>query len=223
MLGYPITFLSRLVKLNDYDKKCIMGNKEISEGLYKELDEEIRLIKKLTSKSRVFVRLFSLSPKNSDKIGDIAVIDVDELLKLLHNSPRAIGSLSKSYNNGIMLREFHQDLPTSFEFRLFVHGSHLRAISQYNCYEYIPELDDENIKDRIINIIKNKIEYIDSIIDIVIWDGKDGSFMNLGIWIIEINTFGAGLLAGSCLYNWIDDYDTLHYSKKPDYRINKLF
>jgi len=227
MLGYPITFYSKLINLTSADKQSIISSKvdiNISKDLLNKLDKTIDKIKTSTSKNKVFVRLYSLSPKNpSSNINDLAVENTHELIKLLSNSPRAINSLSENYDNGIMLREFHEDLPTSNEFRLFVKGYCLRAISQYYCYEYLPELENDNIKKKIINwfhIVKNKIDYMDCVIDIVIWEDKEDSYMNLGIWIIEINSFGAGLLAGSSLFNWVNDYEILYNSREPVYITN---
>jgi hypothetical protein len=128
-----------------------------------------------------------------------------------------------------MLREFQHNIDPKWEFRLFIFGDSLTAISQYNCYEHYEEFDDpilrETIKCEIANwfkTIRKRINYRDYVMDIFldgravntlsscISDGRSVNPQESCIKIVEINSFGPGLLSGSGLFNWIDDYEVMH-------------
>lgn len=105
------------------------------------------------------------------------------------------------------------------EFRVFVCDKRITAISQYNIHE------DYGLKDKhlfklaniIIDLVKCKvINTISTLppsfsVDVFISD-IDNLSNNL---IIEVNSFGKELAAGSCLFNWTKDREQL-YGKNSD-------
>mgnify|MGYP000846706478 CR=1 FL=1 len=198
------TFNSVLIDLNNSEIQDIFNNNTNAE-LHNKITNSVTL---LNSKNGVFVRLYSLSPKSSVKC-----YNSKQVIELISSSARTIWSLHNYEKNGIMLREY-VDMNNAYEFRLFVFGSVLRAISQYFCYVYFEELEDNQKRQHIYNnivswfatIYKN-ISYEDYTVDILVSTND--------IKIIEINSFGPGLLSGSSLFSWTKDYDILHFSKKP--------
>lgn len=106
------------------------------------------------------------------------------------------------------------------EFRVFVHNNEITAISAQHLYtinNWLNTLSDKDIAKVINNIqsffndnIKDKLAYLtDYTYDFVFLD--DGNSFDNG-YFIECNGFGRHYAAGSALYHWIYDHDTLHDS-----------
>lgn len=200
----------------------------------------IQRIKKKMEKAKLneyFVKLNALSPKDllsGDSYPDtkkILVSNPIEVINLLFKSGRTRETLFEMKKDNIpafiMLREF-MPIPQNMEFRCFVCNNKMRAISQYHIDIFEQKLQNKiyvnEIRDRIDQFykkIKDYIIYDDCIMDLVIWDdNKKNSWKELGIFIIEFNSFGAGLLSGSALYNWNLDYNILYKNKgKSDIRV----
>jgi len=104
------------------------------------------------------------------------------------------------------------------EYRIFVCGNVITAISQQNIYEVNTYLDafseEERIKiiekhvqiiyDGFEKTIKKKITHTKSYcMDAVILEYDS-------LYFIEINSFGAGYAAGSALFHWINDMEILN-------------
>lgn len=241
-IKYPLTFYSKLIYLNQEEIDTLIylsplksSNREIKDcdkhliSIKEKLQDKITKILNSSSKSRVFVRLFTLSPKNSSSdIYSLTASTPEEVLQIILYSQRAITSLEECLTNGIMLREFIDDIQVNFEFRLFISGYTLRAISQYKCYTYVEEFESEEIRNKIYSAICawwksifKKIPYDECTIDIVFYNpncAMDLLWKSENIKIVEINSFGAGSLCGSSLYSWINDFDILYHSKKPNIR-----
>lgn len=212
-----LTFKSVLIDLSSDDVKSLISYK--FDNIL--LDKIDNAIKTLTSyqNDKVFVKLYSVSPKDEfSEPDDLTVKKSFEVLKLLTNSRRTYNSLCNNIKSGIMLREYIPNLDSNNEFRLFIFGYNLRAISQYKCYDLIEKYQNVTLRSHIYDLIckwwydvNKKFTFSDFVADIVFLDNDE-------IKLIEINSYGPGLLAGSALYNWVVDYDILHYSAKPDIR-----
>lgn len=184
---------SVLIDLNESDINCILN------GGTAKADEINNAIAQISG--NVFMRLYSLSPKSAySKPYDLIVKDADEVCRIIRLSERASAELGLYSREGIMLREYW-NIDIEDEFRLFVFDSKLIAISQYDCYNYIAKYQEKSTRDNIYNLIcnwwndnKGIFNYSDFIVDIVINDRQ--------INIIEINSYGPGLVSGSALYNW---------------------
>ncbi len=107
-----------------------------------------------------------------------------------------------------MLREF-VDMSGHSEFRCFVHCRKLVAISQANPYhvdEALSTCQDKvalftSICGFLSNSILHLIEYEDVTIDVVLLSQK--------VFVIEMNSFGPDMFAGSAMFDWIADSRTL--------------
>lgn len=119
-------------------------------------------------------------------------------------------------NTCVVLRKW-VDIPKSMEFRCFIRKNKLRAISQYHCDEFFPELvgKENHILQLIHDFYKKnswRILYEDATMDVAIIDDEK-------IFLIEFNQFGAETCCGSCLFNWDIDYQLLYHSEFPIIRI----
>ena len=158
-----------------------------------------------------FVKLSCMSPKDESRSGKQHKFNnAKDIVDRLFESERTRKEIECG-NTKLIMRQW-VDLPEEYEFRCFVYKGKLRAISQYNCYQYVEEFQNikmqNKIKERVISFYNSiTLPYEDCCMDIVIWD-KD-------IFIIEINEFGIDTRAGSSCFNWIQDYDILYNSKEP--------
>lgn len=215
------------------------------DGNMRDLLERLNSAFKSLDSGKYFVRLYSVSPKNDE--GEVPIVTTaEEALKLLTTSPRSYSTLCElaesGIGHGIMIREY-VTMNRNYEFRLFVFGGNLRAISQYMCYDVIEEFQDKHLQDLIYKSICTwwngvclQFPFKDFVLDIVFISNiiniadylaniplnTDYQVLANDIKVIEINSFGPGLLAGSSLYNWKTDYDVMHYSTKPDIRFNSV-
>ena len=99
---------------------------------------------------------------------------------------------------------------THDEFRVFIYNNNITAISTY-CSEFTNYtlLSDEeltNISNMIYDFHKSlKIQFETKSYTMDIFLNS-----NQQIELIEFNSFGFWLSAGSCLFDWIDDYNILY-------------
>lgn len=160
------------------------------------------------------VKLNRLSPK--DVRNPPIFSSLDEALKVIESSERCNAEHEdKPY---IMIREVEpliQKYPHK-EFRCFIYNEKLRAISS-SYYEGDEDIIDnpDLYKNKIVSYV-NKIPLMkrDIVIDIFCYAEKDIVF------IIECNRYER---AGSELFDWIEDVNTLKYSKEPVFRYLDLF
>lgn len=100
------------------------------------------------------------------------------------------------------------------EFRVFVCDKRITAISQYNIYEDygLKHKHLSKLADIIIDLVKGKvINTIQTLppsftVDVFISDINNLS----NNMIIEVNSFGKELAAGSCLFHWTKDHKQLY-------------
>lgn len=218
--------------------------------VYSENERNTPIIIDVLVENGYFIKLYSVSPKNDDSTpADLTIRTGQEALKLLTSRTRTYNTICEFADSnsphGIMLREF-VPIDSDLEFRLFVFGNTLRAISQYKCYTegLFPQSCRGVIYDAIckwFTIIEPDVPYADYVIDIVLCPENKDCFPHKDLFshkilylykdlsphtfarkdsikVIEINSYGPGLLSGSGLYNWETDYDIMHYSTKPDIR-----
>lgn len=152
----------------------------------------------------------------------------EECINILHKSGRvresirSFARINKYVDSYIFLREYVKIIPEN-EYRCFIYKDKLRAISRYMEVDSDQfEVDKNSIRTRIVDFyrqVKKYIPWSECTMDIVITDTNDNTWNNLGIYIIEFNSFGADMSAGSCLYNWHIDHKVLYESKEVDIRI----
>ena len=212
-----LTFPSIIITLKPSEKSAMM-NQDFER--LKKLEKKMTCMMDSYGSGDIkfwFVKLNSVAPKDSAISGkQLKFNNAHDILKRLIECPRTNGFIRDDPNVSVVLREW-QDIPEFLEFRCFIRKKKLRAISQYQCYEYFQEIHKrkEELKCAIVKIfnsIRKRIPYEDTTMDIVVLNTNK-------IVIIEFNQFGAETACGACLYNWDLDYQILYHSKSPDMRI----
>lgn len=210
-----ITFPSIFIDLKPSHRITIM-NRNLDK--LKDLENEIYQYMKEYQDWKWFVKLNSVSPKDRSVSGKELKYDnpVDIILRLTECN-RTFTFICEDPDSCIVLRKWY-DIPRSMEFRCFIRKNKLRAISQYHCDDFFPELIGK--KEYILSKIKefymknsSRIPYEDAVMDICI--------LNKEVYLIEFNQFGAETACGSCLYNWDLDYQILYHSEECDMRIRE--
>ena len=103
------------------------------------------------------------------------------------------------------------------EFRIFVHNNHITAISSQHLYKIntwlntLSDMEITKVVHKIItyfnNHIKDKMSYMgDYTMDLALVGPDDTPYF------IEPNSFGKYYAAGSALFHWVYDHDTLYES-----------
>ena len=158
------------------------------------------------------------------KIEKLCIQDGQQAFALLIRSQRIFSdttmyfqyrvSHSSSESLSLILRDWIP-CPQDHEFRCFVHGRQLSAISQYHCYSFFPSLQQMShvlrIRDAIQNFVKQIIDCFSIpsfVLDLVVDPYSYHCF------IIELNPFGRSMSSGSALYNWDRDYELLYGIQK---------
>lgn len=93
------------------------------------------------------------------------------------------------------------------EFRVFVCNQTITGISQYNIYKASLFIQLDWVKilyklNHLVSHISKNTTLTSYTMDICQVDDE--------ILLLELNSFGANMAAGSCLFNWIDDHDQLY-------------
>ena len=117
-----------------------------------------------------------------------------ELIDTFKSSERIKNSLSK--DSHLFVRKVYDRLDENIEIRTFIYNGKLTALS---CADEVKDKTEiiKKVKTFVSNIF---LPYNDVVIDILYPDLK----------IIECNSFGADMPCGSGLFNWSEDYFTLH-------------
>ncbi|CAH6420675.1 Cell division cycle 123 protein [uncultured virus] len=176
-----------------------------------------------------FLRLNSVSPKDASTE---PVSTGAQIASILRSSSRTRGTLAEAqFPAKVVLREYVRDMPRHMEFRCFVRGDRLRAISQYDWCSYYPELsEDERLQEDLTERIRRFHEYLlnedgrfpyeDCVMDVVVLeDRREASVGGFGVFVVEFNTFGGEMIAGSALFNWSRDRTILYESEKATMRV----
>lgn len=196
---------------------CIFTGKlpQPLETEYKQFIEQIEnTIGSTTAQIGLFIRLDGSSPKD----GALAwpLMSAREIVRQIATSKRAHQCISHG-DRVIYMCRFDRDWDTLREIRCFVHRGRLTAISQYACYEKQTPIGD--LTDQELSAMASSVaDELQSILPALIraFGGKDDfvcdAYVNpdLSCRIIEFNSFGYWLAAGSALFHWIRDRDKLY-------------
>lgn len=178
-------------------------------GNLRDLENEIKKYMKKHKDWVWFAKLNSVSPKDGTKSGkELKFTDSDDIIRRFMDCNRTRVFICEDPTSSIVLRKWY-DIPENMEFRCFIREKKLRAISQYHCEDFFPELvaQKEDLLYKIKTFyteLSNRIPYEDAVMDVAILDEK--------VLIIEFNQFGAETSCGSCLYNWDLDYQILYHN-----------
>lgn len=176
---------------------------EVARRLNSELGEKI-------SSSQWFFRFSASSPK--DGSAKFPVSNTRSVIQQIVTSRRANQSLENG-NRILYFVRYRHDWDPNREFRVFVRKGVVTAISQYaSNHSYWSEYTDEalgNLAKMITEFCGNIIRRVpfgslDFTIDVIV----NGELTT--IELVEINSFGYWMAAGSCLFDWLDDYDKLY-------------
>jgi hypothetical protein len=147
-----------------------------------------------------FVKLSSKSPKHNIDGKATPCTTVAQVLDLLSGDANLPTYIVKP--EYLVIKPWRE--PT-IEYRLFVCRGQLRAISTGNCYKDHPALFENGLLERHLTRIKewwtrvqSEFPWPEACLD---WDGEHG--------LIEINPCGDWGAAGSALFHWIDDAETV--------------
>ena len=171
----------------------------------------------------VFIRLNSVSPKTPRNRLRISPGWIPKALDMIIDSNRTYDTLALPIDHFLMIRQWTGISPES-EFRCFIYRNRLTAISQYHCYQYFRRLQgcQDEIRNQISQFYQSIYRYVpyeDCVMDVILVP-KPESFQQLGVKIVEFNSFGSDGQAGSALYNWIQDESILYAtSGHPDIRL----
>ncbi len=125
--------------------------------------------------------------------------------------------LDKVWKTSILIREWDLRVSDDMEFRAFVSGGKLRAISQYNHYCFYKHL--EALRPHIVSAVNKRwlsvagqlaaAGYKDLVIDFGLFSATDDSSQEprYDARIIELNPFAK--TTGACLFSWSKDHDIL--------------
>eukprot|EP01100_Stratorugosa_tubuloviscum_P012381 TRINITY_DN5858_c3_g1_i1.p1 TRINITY_DN5858_c3_g1~~TRINITY_DN5858_c3_g1_i1.p1 ORF type:complete len:396 (+),score=173.83 TRINITY_DN5858_c3_g1_i1:50-1189(+) len=170
----------------------------------------------------------------------IAALSVEKAIdsiKLLIESARIQGDLEKAIEDmqlkgttfNLVVREFHQ-FDAEMEFRGFVYGRKLTALTQYNEFVYFPSivLNKLNIQNLIINCFEQQIlplvkldnctiDFVLIPIDKRAATSEQLELINLKLYVVELNPFAE--FAGSGLFSWITEMDLLMGKRQFEFRV----
>lgn len=152
----------------------------------------------------------------SDCMSDLAVSSGLDAMWLLTSSERiftdllvatATEELYAKHPMKVIVRAWEDRVDQRFEFRGFVSGGELTAISQYNHYCYFPEVVQR--KDELRELlhsfwsaqVRDRVPLPDYIVDFAVLDGSSE------VVVIELNPFAT--TTGGALYDWKADREVL--------------
>jgi len=118
------------------------------------------------------------------------------------------------YEQNLIIREWVCGLSSEKEFRCFVYKNKLTAISQYNHYITIPELQNKDYLNKVKTIIFN---HWDAHVKKLLTDFENyivdfGLIDNDQVFLIELNPFDTK--TGPCLFHWTVDRNILLNEEK---------
>lgn len=169
-----------------------------------------------------FIRLNESSPKDGIH-GCGPLTSAEQIVTSLVTSGRAHRALRRSYefnqNNILYIIPWRDDWKEELKFRVFVHNSHVTAISQYVWCKDVG-LTDTNIRIITPAIVSEcndeiipRMELDSFVVDVIVVLDEGTSIdddTTFHIELIEFNSFGKDLAAGSALFHWIHDEQILY-------------
>lgn len=135
-----------------------------------------------------------------------------EALRLLATSDRIHTDLthaklfSKEFRMNLIVREWAEDILPEWEFRAFVYGNKMTAITQYTEFTFVPKIVEN--KNAILTLIRDKFNEVVDVIKL-----PDGNYtIDFAVcediqtcYIIELNTTPPA--AGAGMFDWNDPGD----------------
>lgn len=208
--------LAILKKFNDIGWRC--GRLAIpSDSETDNFDELWSCVDEL-SESNLFdgTRWFFRFSRNSPKDGmpSFPVVSEYDVLEKVVTSARASFALEHG-NDTLYFRKFRDTIEVCNEFRVFIHKQKITAISTYvsefTDFTMLPDDQLCQIADKMHEYWQN-LEFLDVLPDSYTMDlhVPDDVLTHDSIYLIEFNSFGYHMAAGSCLFDWIDDYDSIY-------------
>lgn len=165
-----------------------------------------------------FVRLSSCSTKGGN--GGVGPFwDSKQIVKALVTAYRCVDVFNRSEECKLYVSPFRSYFHPDEEFRVFVCNRQITCISQYNEKESCgwAELQDEALLLVCNNIVKLYNTLVQKAVACNVCLPQSFTFdvfchkaCQYDVELVELNTFGAQMSAGSCLFDWIKDYTTLH-------------
>jgi len=149
--------------------------------------------------------------------------DLEHFIQISH-ATNSTPTTYKEFN--IVVREF-ADFEVELEFRAFVYGKKVTAITQYNQFCYFPRVKkykklisttickfiEEELISKGINNLNNFV--LDLIL--VSQTPQQGPYSNLKVHVVEVNPFAE--FAGEGLFSWTDEVDILKGRAPFEFRI----
>lgn len=168
------------------------------------IEERVTLFKRSGS---WFFRFSSSSPK--DGLPDFPVLSGVDVAKKIVTSMRASFALIESGNTTLYFRSFREDYDMMNELRVFIYKKKITAISSYysGCSTF-SKWSEEQLTTLAAEITDfwSKMTFLDKLPPSYTMDLHIGDCIEL----LEFNSFGYWLAAGSSLFDWVEDYATLY-------------
>lgn len=152
-----------------------------------------------------------------------------QVVTALVTSYRCVIAFERLEPVGLYLLPFQPHFDCDKEFRVFVNNCKVTAMSQYNEAEECgwgrhPDTDLQKIVDSTIGLLDEMLRQaaelslaLPTCFTLDVFCHADQDF---AVELIELNSFGAQLAAGSCLFDWVTDYDLLYgYSDTLELRV----
>ncbi|XWV25158.1 cell division cycle 123 protein [Tupanvirus deep ocean] len=161
-----------------------------------------------------FFRFNSCSPK--DGAPDFPVINATDVITKIVTSKRAWQSMFWKKEVTMYFVEYDYNWDTSREFRVFIYKRKVTAISQYNIMiKSILAGKSNTVAKNLAKTIQNYLE--NGILDLICTSVGTNNVVcdiyvndDMTCKIIEFNSFGYWLAAGSALFHWLDDKKKLY-------------
>jgi D123 len=190
-------------------------------------DDELNLIEQRMTKdlpvstTGYFFRLSGASPK--DAAGLVwPMTHSRQIINALITSMRVyrcfrngIGNPDQVEVKRLYFTHYDSTWQSSHEIRVFVRSKRVTALSQYalECDNYFNTFLEHELQD----LVKNVIDYIQTLVEkvapVIQTDDMVADLYVIdanNFRLIEFNSFGYWLAAGSCLFNWNTDRDLLY-------------
>lgn len=173
-----------------------------------------------------FFKLSSVSPKDILPSSRLCVHSASDVRNLLRESQRLQQVLQHRQNDQkIVLRQWEPHLRKEDEFRVFCFQGRVTCVSQYFWTSSFQSLV---VEEDVVYIAQSLLNYVNTAVLPRIVDTCGEWVIDVvrlsSTWkVIELNSFGADLNVGACLFHWDLDYEALHQSEGPvSFRILSL-
>lgn len=158
-------------------------------------------------KHGLFMKICDTSGKNSRELTPKFSLE-DVVEEIVHNKDMIKCMARYGEKTCLFLKPWTYKIQHDNEFRVIVNNRHVTGIGQQHCYKYtgITAENMERFSASILDFydgIKDNIPFNSCVLDV--WIDKDDV-----THLIEINPGEMWASSGSCLFNWVTDYNKLH-------------